>query len=113
LPTTFLFPVVPLLRVPVVPFLRVLLEPDYSAGNQNGTVIPELFCQTFCWQLKDFLLKSGPGCRLCMVFSKTFQITKTFHVAMLQCYKGFWDSASKPKLILGLAKLSKIYLIII
>ena len=26
-------------------------------------------------------------------FSKTFQITKTFHVAMLQRYRGFWDSA--------------------
>ena len=24
--------------------------------------------------------------------SRTFQITKTFHVAMLQRYKGFWDS---------------------
>jgi hypothetical protein len=30
--------------------------------------------------------------RLCMGFSKTFRITKTFHVAMLQRYKGFWDS---------------------
>jgi|TARA_B110000908_G_C9987954_1_gene328443 hypothetical protein len=25
---------------------------------------------------------------------KTFQTTKTFHVAMLQLYKGFWDSGS-------------------
>ena len=29
------------------------------------------------------------GCRLCTAFSKTIQITKTFHVAMLQRYKGF------------------------
>ena len=31
--------------------------------------------------------------QLVVVLSKTFQITKTFHVAMLQRYKGFWDSA--------------------
>jgi hypothetical protein len=31
--------------------------------------------------------------KLSRIPAKTFQITKTFHVAMLHCYMGFWDSA--------------------
>ena len=49
------------------------------------------FFQTFCLKLQDFLTIFAHSCYLCVVFSKTFQITKTFHVAMLQRYKGFLD----------------------
>ena len=46
--------------------------------------------------------RSFPECRhLCLIFSKTFLITKIVHVAMLQRYKGIWDSdypqPKKPK----------------
>ena len=32
------------------------------------------------------------SCNFCKVFSKTFQITKTFHVAMLHGVLGFWTA---------------------
>jgi hypothetical protein len=58
-----------------------------------------IFCQSFVWKSRDSFQYPSPaayGCHLCMAFSKTFRITKTFHVAMLQRYKGFWNSGPQP-----------------
>jgi hypothetical protein len=79
----------------------------YSFGRYF-LVMLNIFLTSFpgFWQIKSVKLSAGNekisfqnpapeayGCHLYVGSSKTFQITKTFHVAMLQRYKGFWDSA--------------------
>ena len=60
------------------------------------TLANKVFCHSTCRKLTDFLdpAPTAYGHNLFVVFSKTFQITKTFHVAMLQHYMGCWDSSA-------------------
>ena len=83
---------------------NVPLRRRHTANNhlEKMLIMPSAVrLQTLIIGLAGILPVSFPDCQKmhCQkdtdssrIFSKTFWITNTFHVAMLQRYKGFWDS---------------------